>query len=78
MAQRLPTGKLAKKVAKAVAKDLPPLKPILNGAVKDLADAHAAPELDVRRVEQTVKDAVKEVVRDAVEQAVERNGGKLR
>ena len=67
--QTLPTAKLAKKVAKAIARDLPPLEPLLNGAVKKLAGGKS--DFDVKRVEETVKDAVKDAVKQAVRDVVE-------
>jgi phosphatidylserine/phosphatidylglycerophosphate/cardiolipin synthase-like enzyme len=69
------TSKIAKRVAKALTKDLPPVAPLLDGAVKELVGDKTDVELNAREVEEIVKDAVKdavrEVVRDVVEEAVE-------
>jgi len=66
-------AKVAKKVAKAVAEELGPVKPMvettlkeLNGSGPDVKLDHAAIENSVR---EAVKDAVKQVVRDFVEEA---------
>lgn len=68
-------ARIAKKVAKAVAKDLPPIAPVLDGAVKELVGTSGDPDLNAEEVERIVKEAVKEavkgVVRDAVEGVVE-------
>jgi phosphatidylserine/phosphatidylglycerophosphate/cardiolipin synthase-like enzyme len=73
-----PTAKIAKKVAKAVTKDLPPVAPLLNGAVKELVGGDGRVELNAEEVEQivkgAVKEAVKEAVRDVVEEVVEHQG----
>jgi cardiolipin synthase len=70
--------KVAKRVAKAITKDLPPVAPVLDGAVKDLVGEMTTVELNTEEVEAIVKDAVKaavkEVVRDAVKEMVEHNG----
>ncbi len=60
-------AKAAKKVAKAITKDLPPVGPALSIVFKEL-------ELDAAVMEESIKEAVKEAVRDAVETAVEQNG----
>jgi phosphatidylserine/phosphatidylglycerophosphate/cardiolipin synthase-like enzyme len=76
-------SKVAKKVAKAVAEELPPVKPVfeltlreLSGPAPDANLNHA--ELNQARMEatvkQAVKDAVRQVVHNFVEEAVE-NGG---
>lgn len=76
LAELIPVGKVAKKVAKAIAEELPPLKPVLETTVQELAEMNpGAVKLDHQEVEDTVKEAVKEavrqVVRDFVEEAVE-------
>ncbi len=66
-------SKVARKVAKAVVKELSPVTPVVENTVRELA---AIPEvrLDEAEIEATVKnavqDAVKQVVRDFVEEAV--------
>ncbi|HEX4273715.1 MAG TPA: phospholipase D-like domain-containing protein [Bryobacteraceae bacterium] len=71
-------SRLAKKVAKAVADDLDPVKPAVETAMEELSAAdnslklnHA--EMDVS-VKQAVKNAVKQVVLEFVEQASESQG----
>jgi phosphatidylserine/phosphatidylglycerophosphate/cardiolipin synthase-like enzyme len=66
----VPTAKIAKRVAKALTKDLPPVAPLLDGAVKELV-GDAPVDLDVVKVEEIVKDAVKDAVREAVRDVVE-------
>jgi cardiolipin synthase len=69
------SDKIAKRVAKAVTKDLPPVGPLVNGAVKELVGSNGDLEFNTKEVEEivkgAVKDAVKEVVRDVVEEVVE-------
>jgi phosphatidylserine/phosphatidylglycerophosphate/cardiolipin synthase-like enzyme len=67
-----PVAKVAKKVAKAVAQDLPPVTPMLNQAVREVVGVDGTIEFDGSEVESVVKDAVKEAVRAAVKGAVER------
>jgi histone H3/H4 len=59
-----------------VAKEIPPVTPIVNGALQDVV-GEAEIELLQREVEEVVKDAVKEaveeIVRDAVEEALEKD-----
>ena len=65
------TSKIAKKVAKALTKDLPPVAPLLDGAVKELVGEKTEVELNAQEVEEIVKDAVKDAVREAVREVVE-------
>jgi|SRR5579871_136691 len=65
-----PAEKLARKVAKAVAKELPPLEPVLNGAVKEIGKPGEI-TLDVTKVEEVVKGAIKDAVQDKVCEAME-------
>jgi phosphatidylserine/phosphatidylglycerophosphate/cardiolipin synthase-like enzyme len=69
-----PTAKIAKKVAKALTKELPPVGPLLDGVVKEVVGEGREVEIDPKEVEEivkrTVKEAVKEVVRDVVEEVV--------
>jgi cardiolipin synthase len=71
-------AKVAKRVAKAVADDMAPVKPVfeltlreMSGALPDTNLNH--PEMEAT-VKQAVKDAVRQVVRDFVEQANETEG----
>jgi hypothetical protein len=78
--EKAPATKVGKRVAKIVAKDLPPVIPLLNGAVKEIV-GDAPIELDPKEVEEAVKvavkAAVKEVVSDMVEEVVESAGGRV-
>lgn len=73
--ERASVAKAAKKIAKAVAEDLPPVGSVLQQVVKDVVGNKMKVALDPAVVEETVKDAVqqavKEVVKSAVEEAVE-------
>jgi phosphatidylserine/phosphatidylglycerophosphate/cardiolipin synthase-like enzyme len=62
-------GRLAKRVAKAVAEELPPMGPVVDHVVKEMG-AEGAVAVDIGRVEELVKDAVKQAVKDAVRGAV--------
>jgi cardiolipin synthase len=72
-----PAAKAAKRVAKAVTKDMPSIAPFLEAVAKELVGDGNEVEMDSHQLEQTVKDAVKdavrEVVRDAMENMVEQN-----
>jgi cardiolipin synthase len=74
-----PVAKVAKKVAKAVTKTLPPVGPTLEIAVREMVGHEIEIPLNGKELEATVKDAVvqavKEVVRDAVKDIVEENDG---
>ena len=72
-------AKVAKRVAKAITKDMPPVEPLLRIVVRELVGKDGETELNtavmVESVEDAVKEAVKDAVRDAVEAVVEQNGG---
>ncbi len=70
-AEMAPAAKVAKKVAKAITKDLPPLGAVLNGAVKEVSGGNIEVEVNPEEVERIVKEVVKEAVRDAVQGALE-------
>jgi len=69
-----PTVRIAKKVAKALTKELPPVAPLVDGAVKEVVGDNREVEIDPKEVEEivkrTVREAVKEAVRDVVEEVV--------
>ena len=65
-----PAARVAKKVAKAVAKELPPLAAVLDGAVKEVAGG-AQLELNAEEVERVIKEAVRSAVKDVVQDAME-------
>ncbi len=71
-----PVTKIAKKFAKAVARDLPPIAPVLEVVVREVEGENPDLTVNTREVEETVreavKDAVKEAVRDVVEQVTSR------
>lgn len=71
----VPVAKVAKRVARALAQELPPVKPVLELTVRELTGEAPEVNLDEKEVEETVKqavhDVVREVVRDFVEEAVE-------
>ena len=66
-----PASRVAKKVAKAVTKDLLPVAPMLEAVIKEMAGAKAEVDLNAQEVEASVKDAVKEAVKEVVKDAVE-------
>lgn len=72
----VPTARIAKKVAKAVTKELPPVAPLVDGAVQELVgelgEMELAPDEVQQMVKGAVKDAVREVVKDVLEEAVEK------
>jgi cardiolipin synthase len=67
-------SKVAKRVAKAMARGLGPVTPVLEMTVKEVAGVETEVNLNSVLVENTVRDAVKkavkEVVKDLVEEAV--------
>jgi cardiolipin synthase A/B len=69
-------AKLARRVAKTVAQELPPVASIAGEAVRDAVET--VPVLDPDEIETAIQDAVKGAVRAAVEEAVvdvvEQNG----
>jgi sugar-specific transcriptional regulator TrmB len=69
---------VAKKVAKAVADDMSPVKPVFELTLRELSGAAPNANLNHAEMEATVKqavhDAVKQVVRDFVEEAAETEG----
>jgi phosphatidylserine/phosphatidylglycerophosphate/cardiolipin synthase-like enzyme len=74
----VPTARIAKKVAKAVTRDLPPVAPLVNGAVQELVGELGEMDLAPDEVQQMVKGAVKEAVRDVVKDVLEEAVGKTR
>ena len=63
-----PVTRLARKVAKAVARDLP-LTPVLEVVVKEVAPGI---EINAQQVEGTAKEAVREAVQEVVLDVVEK------
>jgi phosphatidylserine/phosphatidylglycerophosphate/cardiolipin synthase-like enzyme len=66
-----PAERVARKVAKLVAKELPPVAPVLDGAVKEVVGENAAVDVNSKEVQDLVKDAIKEAVREVVKDVVE-------
>jgi cardiolipin synthase A/B len=69
------TKKIAKKVAKALTKEMPPVAEVLDLVVKEVAGDSMEVPLNAEQLQDTVTDAlkraVKEAVRDAVHEGVE-------
>jgi cardiolipin synthase A/B len=63
--------KAAKKLAKRVARDLPPVTSALEQAVKEIVGDKVEVDLDSRHIEETVKDAVKDAVKEAIKDVFE-------
>jgi cardiolipin synthase len=76
-AETPPAARVAKKVAKAVTKTLPPVGPTLEIAVREVVGREIEIPLDGEELEGTVRQAVvqavKDVVRDAVQEIVEQD-----
>lgn len=69
--EKPPVAKVAKKVAKSVTKDLPPIAPVVEEAVKDMLHVENGVGIDHEEVEETVKTAVRLAVKHAVREVVE-------
>lgn len=72
--EKPPAAKVAKKVARALVKELGPVAPVLEMTVKEMAGEDIPIELNTAEIEATVKDAVKEAVREAVHVALVEQG----
>ncbi len=66
-----PAVKATKKAVKAIAKELLPIVPILEAAVRKVVGSDAEINLDAEQVEETVRGAIKEVVKEVVKDAVQ-------
>ena len=64
-----PVTRIARRVAKAVTRDLPPVAPVLEVIVKEVGPDI---DLDTQQVEEAVKQAVKDAVKEAVHLVVEK------
>ncbi len=64
-----PVRKLAKKVAKVVVEELPPVAPVVDEVVKELG-VEGRLAVDASRVEEIVKHKVKEAVKEAVKELI--------
>jgi len=66
-----PTEKIAKRVAKAMTKELPPVGPVVEIMIKELADEGVEMDLNSEKLQGSVKDAVKHAVKEAVREVFE-------
>jgi phosphatidylserine/phosphatidylglycerophosphate/cardiolipin synthase-like enzyme len=69
--EKAPAERVAKKLAKAVAKDLQPVAPVLEELIKQMGVEKTELDLIPAEVEASVKDAVKAAVKEVVQEAVE-------
>jgi hypothetical protein len=65
-----PVRKVAKRVAKSVTDGMPPVAPVLEVVVRELAGPKTEVDIDPEELESTVKDAVKDAIQEAVASAV--------
>jgi cardiolipin synthase len=68
--EETPTTKMAKKVAKAVVKDMGSVTPMIETAIQEMGGKNVEFALDPEELEDSVKDAVKHAVKAAVRDAV--------
>jgi len=66
-----PPRKVGKKVAKTVVRELPPVAPVLEVIVRELAGPETEVNIDAKQLESTVKDAVRSAIQNVVAEAVE-------
>ncbi|HXJ14701.1 MAG TPA: hypothetical protein VNH19_20685, partial [Candidatus Limnocylindrales bacterium] len=64
-------AKVAKKVAKAITKELPPVAEVLEAVVKDVGGEETDVALNPDDLQESVQDAVREAVKGVIQQAVE-------
>ncbi len=62
--------KVSKKAVKALVKELSPLNPIVEEAVKQVASETESASLNLQEMKETVKEAVQEAVRERVKEMV--------
>ena len=65
------TKKIAKRVAKALTKEMPPVAEVLDLVVKEVAGDSLEVPLNAEQLQDTVTDALKRAVKEAVRNAVE-------
>lgn len=63
-------SKVLKRAVKGLVKELSPLNPIVEEAMKQVASESASPSMDLSAVKATVKEAVQEAVRERVAEIV--------
>lgn len=66
--EEIPGDKLAKKVAKAVTRELPPVAEVVESVAAELTGRKADLAVDSEQLEETVKEAVKSAVKDVIEE----------
>jgi phosphatidylserine/phosphatidylglycerophosphate/cardiolipin synthase-like enzyme len=65
-----PTAQMAKKVAKAVVKDLPDIMPLVETTLEEMGSNPVEMVLNPEELQDSVRDAVKHAVKSAVKDAV--------
>ena len=65
-----PNQRSPKKAVKALVKELSPLNPIVEEAVKQVASETESASLNMKEMKETVKEAVQEAVRERVKEMV--------
>jgi len=69
-----PTAQMAKKVAKAVVKELPDMMPLVESTLEEMGSNEVELALNAEELQDSVKDAVKRAVKVAVKEAVVAEG----
>jgi phosphatidylserine/phosphatidylglycerophosphate/cardiolipin synthase-like enzyme len=69
--ETVPTKKIAKKVAKALTREMPQVAEVLDLVVKEVAGDSLEVPLNPEQLQDTVTDALKRAVKEAVRDAVE-------
>jgi hypothetical protein len=64
-----PTVQMAKKVAKAVVKDLPDMMPLVETTLEEMGSNSVEMVLNAEELQDSVRDAVKHAVKSAVKEA---------
>jgi phosphatidylserine/phosphatidylglycerophosphate/cardiolipin synthase-like enzyme len=65
--------RVSKRTVKALVKELSPLNPIVEEAVKQVAAETESASLNMKDMKETVKEAVQEAVRERVKEMVEKS-----
>ena len=68
--EQTPTSKMAKKVAKAVVKDMGSVTPMIETAIQEMGGKSVEFALNPEELEDSIKDAVKHAVKAAVKDAI--------
>jgi cardiolipin synthase A/B len=66
-----PVDRAAARAAKAIAREMPPVLPVVEQLVKEVVGSSSDVDLDRREVEHAVKSAAKQAVREAIREVVE-------